>query len=132
MGRWCAMREHPNPSNFKPPTIFPAGEHRWNRNRKGTRSGEWGHVSITKLDKVLVTSDTSEIAVYGDCFGGRGPMPPLLIYRYTLECSNVPTGVAMNYLSGNYLNSCNADYKENEIKAILNYEMLYPYNSDQV
>lgn len=31
-----------------------------------------GHVSITGLDKVLVTSDTSEIAVYGDCSEDRG------------------------------------------------------------
>lgn len=49
--------------SFNLPTIFPADEHDWNRNRKGKRSGEWGHVSITELDKVLVTSGTSEIAV---------------------------------------------------------------------
>ncbi|KAJ3628218.1 hypothetical protein MTP99_015538 [Tenebrio molitor] len=72
-GYLSELREQREPKSFQPATIFPADEHGWNRIRKGVGLSGEGRVSITELDKVLVTSDTSEIAVYGGCSGRRGP-----------------------------------------------------------
>ncbi|KAL3279523.1 hypothetical protein HHI36_017032, partial [Cryptolaemus montrouzieri] len=49
----------------------------------GLRGGRGQCIDYRELDKVLVTSDTSEIAVYGDYFGGCGP--DVISYGFRVE-----------------------------------------------